>query len=539
MGEELISLRLKCLELYEVNLHRSITSYTAKVIQEGKILLEQKCKDDKKLKLFDAEIEDTIRVVKDKVKEFSELMKPHTKQALLPARDYGGLDSQIQVISTSQTKLELKVKELTSRLNTLEKNNSDKIITNGLSKMDTKVCDLEKQVKNVELDLSELKLNLYAGNVFQNFQDCAPVEIQDTNSWSSRRDSQADDMVSNTDLDQKYLEELIQPDSHIDFLSLDFNSEEVEVCTDNDLGAKKKFDQCLKNPGHANFIPIKQLTLKHLPKNQKRSMVQFIKAVSDITVRVAVGLHDRKLVFGDKAEFLPLTRGDNTVRYGTGFIKSVKECKGSCPCNSCKTSSYPYKNWVEVIVKTGKMLVMDQADALDTVCWWGYDEEKSPVVSLEGMGISITKAKKKKEKLAKDHGLGADLYSDVVCLTHDLEFGLKLKEAEKHVQAMRKKNFFRFKQLSTQDKIVFIVSHPHGYCKHVSVGEWVEKQDSVDEGVRFIYTADTCPGSLGALVCIPDMTDGISSPYLYYHHQGCNEIGGFNIAVHRKVKKLS
>lgn len=316
-------------------------------------------------------------------------------------------------------------------------------------------------------------------------------------------------------------------------------SQEVEVCADNDLEAKKKFDQCLKNPGHAKFIPIKQLTLKkHLPKKQKRSMLQFIKAVSDLTVRVAVGLHDtnpdRTLVFHDLEELLPLTSGDN-VRYGTGLIKSVKECKGSCPCHSCKTSSEPYQFWVEVNVKTGAMLLKDQVDALNTVCWWGYDEQSSPVVALEGIGMSMTKAKWKQEFLDKDHELATHLCCDVVCLTHDREFGLKLKEAKMHVQAMRKKISSRFKQLSTQDKIVFIVSHPHGYCKHVSIGEWVEKQDSVDEGVRFLYTADTCPGCLGALVCIPDMTDGISSPYIYYHHQGCNEIGGFSIPIHRKM----
>ncbi|KAK6959444.1 hypothetical protein BgiMline_036938 [Biomphalaria glabrata] len=65
-------------------------------------------------------------------------------------------------------------------------------------------------------------------------------------------------------------------------------------------------------------------------------------------------------------------------------------------------------------------------------------------------------------------------------------------------------------EIFAQEKLAVIVSHPHGYHKHISIGQWEENfLETGNETVlkRFTYDTPTCPGSAGAYVLIPDFNN--------------------------------
>lgn len=64
--------------------------------------------------------------------------------------------------------------------------------------------------------------------------------------------------------------------------------------------------------------------------------------------------------------------------------------------------------------------------------------------------------------------------------------------------------------------LMFIISHPHGGYKRVSVGHWNDKF-KVHYGDIFTYTTSTCPGSTGASVYFLG--------YDWYVHGGCLKSG--------------
>lgn len=69
---------------------------------------------------------------------------------------------------------------------------------------------------------------------------------------------------------------------------------EVEECEPDDTGEREnntntRWTRCAKNPGHVDFIPIKDFSLSHLPAGfQDDDLYQLIKGIADLTVRISV-----------------------------------------------------------------------------------------------------------------------------------------------------------------------------------------------------------------------------------------------------------
>ncbi|XP_059166724.1 uncharacterized protein LOC131948992 [Physella acuta] len=253
---------------------------------------------------------------------------------------------------------------------------------------------------------------------------------------------------------------------------------------------------CLKNPGHLGFVPIKALTTDALPASSHPEVYDLIKALGDITVRIAVPFTSL-----DRPEFLPgtkdpypsyNTRGQNSLRTGTGrvwrlnkFTEGMDDYR-TCPCPECEHSDTPSKEWWNVVIATSTHVVFDPSEALKCRCRLWFDEDTSPVVNVYGWGEGFF-----------------DIDSDwclVFCATHDLFIGDKMQKMVERFDGLCVDVMDTCRGDKDVDKLTIIVSHPHGCAKQVSIGHWVDRNDEDSRWTRYTYTTSTCPGSSGALV---------------------------------------
>ncbi|XP_059149789.1 uncharacterized protein LOC131936740 [Physella acuta] len=276
---------------------------------------------------------------------------------------------------------------------------------------------------------------------------------------------------------------------------------EVQECLEGqgEVDLHTHLANCEKNPGHTKFIPVSKLKLRHFPSRyRKKVMFALTKALADLTVRIAV-----KLTSPDRPEFVrgtkdpyPCynTRGQIPLRTGTGRVVGVikyTEGKGyrTCPCPECDHSDTPSKVWWKVGVVTARHVVFDESEARQSSCRLWFDDDKSPVVKIYGWEVDLSNTEGDKCWLS--------------CVTHDVDVADKLKEMVRRYQGLCDKVEDKYKSRRDVDKLTIIVSHPHGCCKQVSVGHWVDRQ-VVEDGrwTRYTYTTSTCPGSSGAMVYI-------------------------------------
>ncbi|KAK6967959.1 hypothetical protein BgiMline_027812 [Biomphalaria glabrata] len=76
----------------------------------------------------------------------------------------------------------------------------------------------------------------------------------------------------------------------------------------------------------------------------------------------------------------------------------------------------------------------------------------------------------------------------------------------------------KFKKTCDDHKLTFIVLHPHGFSKQVSIGQWVEKRQEGHSAykLQFSYTTTcTCSGSSGGPINI-HFAAHITKPQLLY-----------------------
>lgn len=82
-------------------------------------------------------------------------------------------------------------------------------------------------------------------------------------------------------------------------------------------------------------------------------------------------------------------------------------------------------------------------------------------------------------------------------MTCDATLGDLLKTILERFKELTKKVTEKYKNSQNVDKLMFIVLHPHGCRKQISVGQW---KASVSKNFnKFVYSTCTCPGSAGAL----------------------------------------
>lgn len=275
--------------------------------------------------------------------------------------------------------------------------------------------------------------------------------------------------------------------------------------------------RCRKNPGHKDFIPTDDFNLSHLPWDYRDDdMAEVIRATADLTVRVSV-----TLVSPRRPELLPGTdqpypfhasRGSSLLRTGTGrvwrLLTSSELWDGqTCPCQRCRHSDTPSRVWGFIYVNTATHVVFDDAEARHATCRFFFDRWDSPQVTADGCSVD------------------ADVINDkcrLKLVTCDVNLLQRLKKLRRKWRGARARvnqtKRTRVGGATGCGTLTFIVSHPHGCPKQVSIGRCL-RELAVKTAVRYTYTTCTCPGSSGALVYIV----------------GCNDCWGYDGQIHSGV----
>ncbi|XP_059169361.1 uncharacterized protein LOC131951089 [Physella acuta] len=298
---------------------------------------------------------------------------------------------------------------------------------------------------------------------------------------------------------------------------------EAEMCYGGEADLHKHVADCMKNPGHKGFIPLKDFNSNCLPSRYHDDdlMSKTIKTLAALTVQVKT-----KFTSLERPEFYPGTqvpypcyndRGSHVMRLGTGRVYGVfkfieSDRRGTCRCAKCQVSATPSKVWGEVCVRTATHVVFDASEARQTRCVLGFDDNKSPVVSLDGWEV-----------------LGADIERDLcelIYVTCDLELVDELYKMWRRFKDLCREVWGKYRRFFGVNKLTVIVSHPHGCPKQVSVGQWTRKRERNDKllnWTRYWYTTCTCPGSSGA----PIYKLGYDRWYLH-PHSGSNSEGNYS-----------
>uniref|UniRef100_A0A2C9LJQ7 Uncharacterized protein n=1 Tax=Biomphalaria glabrata TaxID=6526 RepID=A0A2C9LJQ7_BIOGL len=272
---------------------------------------------------------------------------------------------------------------------------------------------------------------------------------------------------------------------------------------------QKYFADCKKNPGHKQFIPVNTFTRKHLPwAHRDNDLYEYIRAVADLTVRVAVTTNspNRPMFWPQTTHPYPFFSMHDTkhLRTGSGRVWCVNKFqngdnqhddnrrsdKSKCWCRKCQDSDAPSNVWWEFKVYTAAQVVFDDLEASFTTIRLFYDTEDSPVIIVDNVSVSDINILNDKCELK--------------CVTCDTNLGNKLMIIWEHLNNVRSKVFEKFYKSSCTDKFCFIVSHPHGCSKQISVGQWKFDQKvgeaSFSSTSKYLYTTCTCPGSSGGNV---------------------------------------
>ncbi|KAK6980427.1 hypothetical protein BgiMline_021440 [Biomphalaria glabrata] len=303
---------------------------------------------------------------------------------------------------------------------------------------------------------------------------------------------------------------------------------EIQVSEGGEVDLHSHYANCIKNPGHSQFIPIANLNLTHLPEDyHDNDLLKLIKSTADLTVRISVAkVSPRRPQFwpGKRLKYPFYERRDSCLpRTGSGQMAVNKYIDGrgynglgselsvvsghqlsrnykKCPCEKCRHSDNPSKVWWEILISTATHVVFDDIEAGHTTCRLFYDDQNSPVVILDKVSIYIVNIKR-----------------DVCLLKHvtcDATLGTKLYK-------MMEQYYFLWERVRDtyrdKSKLTFIVSHPHGCSKQVSVGQLEESFRVREHNIKFdqtqmTYTTNTCPGSSGAKVhCLGSGTGHVHS----------------------------
>ncbi|BFZ23090.1 hypothetical protein BsWGS_26129 [Bradybaena similaris] len=284
---------------------------------------------------------------------------------------------------------------------------------------------------------------------------------------------------------------------------------EAEYFYGEEADLHRHYDCCVKNPGHKNFIPVEKFRLEDLPEDYRdNDVVDYIRAVSDLTVHVTVQYVSDKRPASEAGNGRPYPgyNGRQRTTVGTGCvhevtISSINQPR-DCQCKECRNSCTPSQNFACFSIRTAAHVVFDDSEAEHTTCLLFFDRGNTPqtcssVVTLTGMTHV------------------ASFVKDDTCVmyhyTHDLELAQRIDKTLKHMQRLREAIRNKMPQIcafkhdldfTDRQPLLFIVSHPHGCSKQVSLGRWKMAQMFYNKISAFIYSTATCPGSSGAFVCM-------------------------------------
>ncbi|XP_055897458.1 uncharacterized protein LOC106069067 isoform X2 [Biomphalaria glabrata] len=268
---------------------------------------------------------------------------------------------------------------------------------------------------------------------------------------------------------------------------------EQQVSGNIEADLYKHFTSCTKNPGHKDFIPVDTFKMIHLPKGHRnKDLFELIKAVVELTVRVNVTrTSPHRPMFWPNTTvpyFCRHLRGSKHLRGGSGMINEViKSTEGACPCDTCQQSGNPSTDWWKIRVGTAANLVFGATEANSATLTLFYDNKESSEVNVKVVTTDFYKY------------INRDV-SWFYCVTCDQKLAADLSKGVQHYYDLIKKNFEMYLESRDDCKLMFIVSHPHGCYKQISIGQWKDKIRMSDGSHRFTYLTCTCPGSTGAAV---------------------------------------
>ncbi|KAI8771328.1 hypothetical protein BgiBS90_028047 [Biomphalaria glabrata] len=331
-------------------------------------------------------------------------------------------------------------------------------------------------------------------------------------------------------------------------LDLPYGYHETCVLEDLEMDLNTMDKVCSKNPGHKDFKSLEAFSIDNLPESHRdEDVLKLIKAVGDLTVRLAV----------DEVDPLrPELRPDPDIKYpsysdgvrkkrraGTGEMFIYKHENGQeidasgrgyksllgrtadttavlCPCKKCGNSDAASNEWWEIFIDTASHLVQDDHEASATSCRLFYNNKDSEVVTLSNFSVDFVNVERDVCVLR--------------CVTCE-DLGKRLYKAQLEWRKVWNSVKDKF-QSKAGDRIAFIVSHPHGCPKQVSVGQWLENTkfcevDKEYDFTRLSYDTCTCPGSSGASVyCV-----GFGGGHVHSGTKGTGSNVNFsNVSYYRK-----
>ena len=252
---------------------------------------------------------------------------------------------------------------------------------------------------------------------------------------------------------------------------------------------------CMKNPGHEDFIPVRDFAGANLSHPLGEEDLRMLRVTADLTVRMRVTLTSWGRPDTDQ---LSAYRGSRHLRIGTGFIKDVHfETNKPCPCDKC--DGYVVRNHWVFNVQTARHVVYNTEEALRTRVDLFYDDEIS---KHDGRMVTIWASRVAMVSSDRD-------VCDVECVTHDGDIGQKIQFLCSNLPRSRPSHYR--KQLDLPDypsmawagfvprSYVLIISHPHGQPKKITVG-YASRGTNLTTDVCANYHAATCQGSSGAPV---------------------------------------
>ncbi|XP_005112645.1 uncharacterized protein LOC101853280 [Aplysia californica] len=242
-----------------------------------------------------------------------------------------------------------------------------------------------------------------------------------------------------------------------DIARLNQGDREMEICFGDspELDLGRHFKRCRKNPGHKDFISVKDVSLQHIPEPWRHpNVLRAVQLLSAFTVRLVVRYTSMKRPneFGS-----PNLKGTKVMRLGSGFfdIGALERDRQNqpCPLKNCPLSSDPdHEVSPFFYIQTAAHVVFDDQEARHTTVEFFYDSEddkQTSVVRCQGVTVA--------------GGTLSDDHSQLKCFTHDLtlltrlESLLDLAQPEPNI-------------LPKKSSLCLVISHPHGCSKHISFG---------------------------------------------------------------------
>ncbi|CAL1533101.1 unnamed protein product, partial [Lymnaea stagnalis] len=246
---------------------------------------------------------------------------------------------------------------------------------------------------------------------------------------------------------------------------------------------------CDKILNHTEFVPIKEFRHRQLPHpyNKDKMFDNLVTALGKLVVKITFkGTSPNRPDIG----LVELQTTDEMVGSGNIIFSEVKEisrfCR--CPCRGCKTN--PVEYWGEIKIRTAAHVVCDDIEASRAECLMYYDSENSDVIKLQGIRVS---------QMSRQYDT-----AEIICVTHDVNLADNLMYMIYDYKDCHTRLYERYLTEGVND-LVILISHPHGYSKHVTIGkntqrEVLRKLRSDIGYVKNYYDNHSCPGSSGAPV---------------------------------------